>query len=121
MRLRRKRSRGDTMRLYTRDPNNQFSYLGDYDIVPSGNGQNANRGGQAEKRGLLDNERNRFYLRRYGKTIWGMLIGFIIGILFLAIGFFQTLLLAILMAIGFLIGGFFDRNPVVMRFINNLG
>ena len=50
-----------------------------------------------------------------------MVVGLIVGILFITIGFFKTLLLAILIGIGFVVGGFFDRNPVVMKFLKNIG
>lgn len=48
-------------------------------------------------------------------------MGLVIGILFITIGFFKTLLLAILIGAGFVVGGFFDRNPVVLKFLDSIG
>lgn len=104
------------MRLFTQDSNNQFRYIGDYDMLPvDRRGLFPVSGGGKEPSPL------RLRARRYSKTILGLILGLIVGILFLSIGFFETLLLAILMAIGFVIGGFFDRNPIVMKFLSNLG
>lgn len=107
------------MRLFTQDSSNQFNYIGDYDITPSGNGGGAPQ--VPMDRTSPESRERRQFMRRYSKTILGVIIGLIVGILFLSIGFFETLLLAILMGIGFLVGGFFDRNPLVMKFLNNLG
>lgn len=60
-------------------------------------------------------------LRRYKKTVGGMVMGLVIGILFITIGFFKTLLLAILIGAGFVVGGFLDRNPVVLKFLDSIG
>lgn len=60
-------------------------------------------------------------LKRYKKTAIGMAAGLILGVLFITLGFFKTLLLAILIAAGFVVGGFFDGNPVVLRFLDSIG
>ena len=60
-------------------------------------------------------------MNRYRNTTTGMAIGLIVGILLITIGFFKTLLLAILIGVGFVVGGFFDRHPIVMKFLKNLG
>ena len=119
MNLKQRRSRGDEMRLFTQNSENQFNYIGDYDIAPSGNLIDGRNGSPVANRPTTGNARR--YLNRYKKTSIGMVVGLIVGILFITIGFFKTLLLAILIGIGFVVGGFFDRNPVVMKFLKNIG
>lgn len=114
-----KRLRGDEMRLFTQTSENQFHYVGDYDISPSGNlidGRSGNPMSESPMRGNAQRLMN-----RYKKTTTGMAIGLIVGILLITIGFFKTLLLAILIGVGFVVGGFFDRHPIVMKFLKNLG
>lgn len=111
------------MRLFTQDEQQQLHYLGDYDIVP----QNAAAPRIAESasapagRRRLGNLFSSPLLRRYKKTVGGMVMGLVIGILFITIGFFKTLLLAILIGAGFVVGGFLDRNPVVLKFLDSIG
>lgn len=119
MNLKLKRSRGDEMRLFTQNSENQFNYIGDYDIAPSGNLIDG-RSGSPVSGNAMAGSTKRFF-NRYKKTTIGMVIGLIVGILFITIGFFKTLLLAILIGVGFVVGGFFDRNPIVMKFLKNLG
>ncbi|MDD7362536.1 MAG: DUF2273 domain-containing protein [Peptoniphilus sp.] len=110
------------MKLFTQDLNGQFQYIGEYDSIPSPPGNQPVIGNRDNAGNFNPNGgRYRRFFNRYSKTTWGLIIGLIVGILFLSIGFFQTLLLAILMAIGFVIGGFFDRNPIVMKFLSNFG
>ncbi len=45
----------------------------------------------------------------------------ILGLLFITVGFFKTLLLVILIGAGFVVGGFFDGNPVVLKFLDSIG
>ncbi len=58
---------------------------------------------------------------RYKKTALGMVAGLILGLLLITAGFFKTLLLVILIAAGFVVGGFFDGNPVVHKFLSSIG
>ena len=87
------------MRLFTQNSENQFNYIGDYDIAPSGNLIDERNGSPVANRPMTGNARR--YLNRYKKTTIGMVVGLIVGILFITIGFFKTLLLAILIGIGF--------------------
>lgn len=111
------------MRLFTEDEQQQLRYLGDYDIVP----QQApaprivERGiSPGGKRGLGGAFATPLF-RRYKKTVGGMVTGLVLGLLLITIGFFKTLLLAILIGAGFVVGGFFDRNPVVLKFLDSIG
>lgn len=106
------------MQLFTQDEQQQFHYLGEYDIVPKQVPQVI--GGPSVDR----SRRNIFaspLLKRYKKTAIGMAAGLILGLLFITVGFFKTLLLAILIAAGFVVGGFFDGNPVVLKFLDSIG
>lgn len=60
-------------------------------------------------------------MMRYKKTALGMVAGLILGLLFITVGFFKTLLLVILIGAGFVVGGFFDGNPVVLKFLDSIG
>lgn len=119
MNLKQKRSRGDEMRLFTQNSENQFNYIGDYDIAPSGHLIDGRSGSPMSGNAMAGSTKH--FFNRYKKTTIGMVIGLIVGILFITIGFFKTLLLAILIGVGFVVGGFFDRNPIVMKFLKNLG
>ena len=108
------------MRLFTQDEQQQFHYLGEYDIVPkqgllpqATDGRPLDRPG----RGLFSSP----LLMRYKKTALGMVAGLILGLLLITAGFFKTLLLVILIAAGFVVGGFFDGNPVVHKFLDSIG
>ena len=108
------------MRLFTQDEQQQFHYLGEYDIVPkqgllpqATDGRPLDRPG----RGLFSSP----LLMRYKKTALGMVAGLILGLLLITAGFFKTLLLVILIAAGFVVGGFFDGNPVVRKFLSSIG
>ena len=106
------------MRLFTQDEQQQFHYLGEYDIVPKQAPQ------VADGRPLSQPKRMIFpspLLKRYKKTAIGMASGLILGLLFITLGFFKTLLLAILIVAGFVVGGFFDGNPVVLKFLDSIG
>lgn len=106
------------MQLFTQDEQQQFHYLGEYDIVPKQMPQVT--GGPSVDRA----RRNIFaspLLKRYKKTAIGMAAGLILGVLFITLGFFKTLLLAILIAAGFVVGGFFDGNPLVLKFLDSIG
>lgn len=106
------------MQLFTQDERQQFHYLGEYDIVPKQVLQVT--GGPS-----VDRPRRNIFasplLKRYKKTAIGMAAGLILGVLFITLGFFKTLLLAILIAAGFVVGGFFDGNPVVLKFLDSIG
>lgn len=108
------------MRLFTQDEQQQFHYLGEYDIVPKQGPMPQMTGGPS-----VDRPRRNIFasplLKRYKKTAIGMAAGLILGVLFITLGFFKTLLLAILIAAGFVVGGFFDGNPVVLRFLDSIG
>lgn len=108
------------MQLFTQDERQQFHYLGEYDIVPKQGPMPQMTGGPSVDRP----RRNIFaspFLKRYKKTAIGMAAGLILGVLFITLGFFKTLLLAILIAAGFVVGGFFDGNPVVLKFLDSIG
>ena len=106
------------MQLFTQDEQQQFHYLGEYDIVPKQVHQVT--GGPS-----VDRPRRNIFasplLKRYKKTAIGMAAGLILGLLFITLGFFKTLLLAILIVAGFVVGGFFDGNPVVLKFLDSIG
>lgn len=108
------------MRLFTQDEQLQFHYLGEYDIVPKQGPVPQVTGGPS-----VDRPRRNIFasplLKRYKKTAIGMAAGLILGVLFITLGFFKTLLLAILIAAGFVVGGFFDGNPVVLKFLDSIG
>lgn len=108
------------MRLFTQDEQQQFHYLGEYDIVPKQGPVPQVTGGPS-----VDRPRRNIFasplLTRYKKTAIGMAAGLILGLLFITLGFFKTLLLAILIAAGFVVGGFFDGNPVVLKFLDSIG
>lgn len=111
------------MRLFTQDEQQQWHYLGDYDIVPQNAAapRIAESGSAPAGRRRLGNLFSSPLFRRYKKTVGGMVIGLVIGILFITIGFFKTLFLAILIGAGFVVGGFFDRNPIVLKFLDSIG
>ena len=46
---------------------------------------------------------NNFY-RGHKSGVWGALIGLIIGLLFIIVGFWKTMFLALFIVLGFLIG-----------------
>ena len=108
------------MRLFTQDEQQQFHYLGEYDIVPKQGPVPQVTGGPS-----VDRPRRNIFASplwtRYKKTAIGMVAGLILGLLFITLGFFKTLLLAILIAAGFVVGGFFDGNPVVLKFLDSIG
>ncbi|MDO5301677.1 MAG: DUF2273 domain-containing protein [Tissierellia bacterium] len=107
------------MRLYTKENGrSDFVYIGDFEL---GQLQGPRPQHFSPKRGLMDHPRVCYTLWRYPRTLLSMALGLILGILILALGFFQTLLLSVLVFIGYLIGGFLDRNPRVLRFLQNLG
>lgn len=51
-------------------------------------------------------------------AVIGLIIGIIIAILFITVGFFETLLILLLAIIGFVIGAYIDRNPIVMEWLS---
>lgn len=106
------------MRLFTQDEQQQFHYLGEYDIVPK-------QVPQVTGEPSVNRARRNIFasplLKRYKKTAIGMAAGLILGLLFITLGFLKTLLLAILIAAGFVVGGFFDGNPVVLKFLDSIG
>lgn len=107
------------MQLFTQDEQQQFHYLGEYDIVPKQGPLPQATGGHPS-----DRPRRIFaspLMMRYKKTALGMVAGLILGLLFITVGFFKTLLLVILIGAGFVVGGFFDGNPVVLKFLDSIG
>lgn len=107
------------MRLFTEDDQGQFRFIGDYDIAPARRG--GTEGRVHSRRRLFPSGTGRIIWTRYKKTVIGVFLGLLVGILFITIGFFKTLLLLILTSVGFIVGGFFDRNPVVLKFLDNIG
>ena len=107
------------MQLFTQDEQQQFHYLGEYDIVPKQGPLPQTTGGRPS-----DRPRRIFVsplMMRYKKTALGMVAGLILGLLFIIVGFFKTLLLVILIGAGFVVGGFFDGNPLVLKFLDSIG
>lgn len=62
---------------------------------------------------------NAFY-RKNRYAVIGLIIGIMIAILFITVGFFETLLILLLAFIGYLIGAYKDNNLQVIRWLNNL-
>lgn len=60
------------------------------------------------------------FLRRNQKSLMATLIAILIAVLFLTIGFFQTLLILILGSLGYTIGSFLDRKPWVFILLERL-
>ena len=50
----------------------------------------------------------------------GLIIGVITAILFITVGFFETLLILLLALIGYLIGAYKDNNPHVINWLEKL-
>lgn len=63
---------------------------------------------------------NRDFLNRYLWRIICTVLALIIGILLITIGFFKTLLLAIVIAIGYFIGQSKDRGINIVEYIRTL-
>lgn len=51
-------------------------------------------------------------------AIIGLIVGVIVAILFITVGFFETLLIVLLAIIGFIIGAYKDRNPFIMNWLS---
>lgn len=53
-------------------------------------------------------------------AVIGLIIGVITAILFITVGFFETLLILLLALIGYLIGAYKDNNPQVINWLEKL-
>lgn len=62
-------------------------------------------------------DKEKFHL---SKPTWGMLIGFVLAILFVWLGFWQTILILILTGLGWLIGRVYQDIPDAIDKIRNL-
>ena len=60
------------------------------------------------------------YLRKYAMHVVGALVGLIVAILFLTIGFFKTLLLAICIAAGVFCGAFFSKRTIIIQKLTDI-
>ena len=58
--------------------------------------------------------------KKYGRAVVYGVIGLIVAILILAIGFWATLLLAVLAGAGYLIGKYRDGNETIRRITQEL-
>lgn len=56
------------------------------------------------------------WLKKYKYRIIGATVGLVIGILFLAIGFWKTMLLILLSALGYMAGSIVDNNGVLDKY-----
>lgn len=61
----------------------------------------------------------RFYKNNKYAVI-GLIIGVITAILFITVGFFETLLILLLAFIGYMIGAYKDNNPQVINWLEKL-
>lgn len=60
-----------------------------------------------------------FIISHQGKMI-GALMGFLVGIFLLTLGFFKTLLLSICIAVGYYFGKKIDNKEDIVQFIERL-
>ncbi len=56
------------------------------------------------------------FLQTYKWPIIGALLGFILALLFVSIGFFKTLLLLVLTALGLLVGFYVKQTGILDRY-----
>ncbi|AMV60210.1 Small integral membrane protein [Pediococcus damnosus] len=59
------------------------------------------------------------FIDKYKLPIIGGVIGLILAILLVTIGFFQTLLLVVLVILGAAVGMYVDRTKLLERYLNN--
>lgn len=79
-----------------------------------------------EEKDIQKPEDSEFYKnwKRFNKNnkyaVIGLIIGVITAILFITVGFFETLLILLLALIGYLIGAYKDNNPHVINWLEKL-
>ncbi|AVL00557.1 DUF2273 domain-containing protein [Pediococcus inopinatus] len=56
---------------------------------------------------------------KYKLPIIGGIIGLILAVLLVTIGFFQTLLLVILVVLGVAVGMYVDKTKLLEKYLNN--
>ncbi|WPC19761.1 DUF2273 domain-containing protein [Pediococcus inopinatus] len=56
---------------------------------------------------------------KYKLSIIGGIIGLILAVLLVTIGFFQTLLLVILVVLGVAVGMYVDKTKLLEKYLNN--
>lgn len=59
------------------------------------------------------------FIETYKCPIIGGIIGLIIGILFLTLGFFKTILILLLTLVGVCIGVYLQKSQIVERFLSS--
>lgn len=59
------------------------------------------------------------YLSTYKLPIIGGILGLLIGILFLTLGFFKTILVIILVGLGVAFGLYLDKTKLVDKFLSS--
>lgn len=65
-------------------------------------------------------EQLKAFLRKYAGRLTGAGIGLVIAILFLTLGFWGTLLIAICVGIGFFLGMFRDSREEFLEFVERI-
>lgn len=59
------------------------------------------------------------YLNKYKLPIIGGFLGLLIGVLFLTLGFFKTILVILLIILGVALGFYLDKTQLVDKFLSS--
>lgn len=65
-----------------------------------------------------ENPKVRGFLHRNKYACYGVLIAFLLAVMIIAVGFGYTLMMVFFLAIGWGIGAWRDRNPLLLRLLN---
>jgi uncharacterized membrane protein len=69
----------------------------------------------------MDREDFKAFWNNHARKIYGVLLGLIVGILFLTIGVWKTLFIVLCMAVGYFLVGVQDKGEKIRAFLAAIG